>query len=445
MSFQPNEINHLTVLKSLHEIIEIGLDCNQVQYSQTWTLFIADFLIRLDLTHSFNCSLEWQLFTELIRNQKALVNDSLLTKLATNLSKIGLNNLEAYFDLIKECISFSSTTSVSKLSVAIFIPCLFEYLIAFCSLDSTTESTFSQSYKAKTAALLELATKLINGGQLAEADLSSRTELFNFIEYEELDTLNRDPNEAINREKLNLLCACFILNESDLELTKKMAALFQRINKRWSFLSATFFAIYINKIKTSSSQHMTVFLLNTLIGLIVPKTDINMFLNIFETLIESANTADSQVVRECCMIQLVRLCQLKHDHLVYPVLSRELAVKDKFLMDSLTRGGLLLTKAYCIQEMIKYRPDYYAQELLASISGLINICSQKGDGGVCGVLIDTMAVLCESEVVDMPSTWQALYPQFRSEKRALALGAYCRFMATVACLDHLHKTDEQVK
>lgn len=174
-----------------------------------------------------------------------------------------------------------------------------------------------------------------------------------------------------------------------------------------------------------------------------------MFLNVLTTLIQSANTADTVIVKESCMIQLVRLCQMKYDHLVYPVLSKELvtvsnAKKDKLLMDSKCREKLLYTKAFCIQEIIKYRPDYYAQELLATISSLINFCSQKSDGGICGCLIDTMAVLCETEVVDMASTWNALLPQFKGEKRPLALSAYCRFMSTVACLDHLHKTDQQV-
>ena len=55
-----------------------------------------------------------------------------------------------------------------------------------------------------------------------------------------------------------------------------------------------------------------------------------------------------------------------------------------------------------------------------------------------------MAILCETEVVDMISTFNALHPQFKNEKRTLALNAYCRFISTAASLDYLHKTEEQV-
>lgn len=252
----------------------MGLDHDtNFQHPKISVQFIAEFLIRLDLTHSFNCSLEWQLLKELVKKQKSVVDDTLLTRLAANLSKIGLNNFEAYLEFINVCLTSNSINMTSKLSVAIFIPSLFEYLTAFCSLDTKSESTFSMNYKVKVVHLLELVTKLIGATSLSEpeqVDLT-RTDLFNFIEYEDVDTMNQDPNEAINREKLNLLCAHFILNESDLEMTKKIAELFQRLNRRWPFLSVTFFTLYINKIKTCSNHKMTVFLLNTLIDLIVPK------------------------------------------------------------------------------------------------------------------------------------------------------------------------------
>ena len=59
----------------------------------------------------------------------------------------------------------------------------------------------------------------------------------------------------------------------------------------------------------------------------------------------------------------------------------------------------------------------YAQELLATISNIINSCGYQEDAGVCAVLIDSMAYLCHSEVVDIESTFEALYPQFKVEKR----------------------------
>jgi hypothetical protein len=39
------------------------------------------------------------------------------------------------------------------------------------------------------------------------------------------------------------------------------------------------------------------------------------------------------------------------------------------------------------------------------------------DEGICAILIDALAFLCESEVVDMISTWDAMSSQFSKEKR----------------------------
>ena len=49
---------------------------------------------------------------------------------------------------------------------------------------------------------------------------------------------------------------------------------------------------------------------------------------------------------------------------------------------------------------------------------MLNGCnSLQNDEGICAILIDTLAILCESEVVDMVSTWDALASQFSKEKR----------------------------
>ncbi len=59
--------------------------------------------------------------------------------------------------------------------------------------------------------------------------------LFNIIDYETDCFLNKDSTEKINKRKLNLLAACFILNE-DLELTKHLNQLFTKILTKWPYL-----------------------------------------------------------------------------------------------------------------------------------------------------------------------------------------------------------------
>lgn len=145
------------------------------------------------------------------------------------------------------------------------------------------------------------------------------------------------------------------------------------------------------------------------------------------------------------MKQLTKLCTMKYDYLVYPYLSNELVSIRNLQLAENERLEVFYMKAYCINKIIKHRPDYYAQELLATISSLLNQCVNKNDQGICALLLDTISYLCESEVVDMMSTWTAILPQFKSEKRPLALNAFCRFMSVAAKLKHLESESEVLK
>lgn len=266
---QLNETSNISVLKSLDNILENWLASGHQASHKLDICFIATFLIKIDSAHSYNSSFEWNLLTNLIECHSQLVTDKLLALLASNLSKIGLNNLETYLDFVQKCVTSYSGTS--KLSIAQFIPNLFEYLIAFSSFQAEKE----KGYKLSIIRLLSLIDNLIKTSEkltYEQIDLA-QTNLFNFIEYESMNNMSNDPNENINREKLNSLGAHFILNDTNLEVTSKIANLFHKLNKKWSFLSVTFFTLYINKIKTSKNFKIINFLLSTFIDLIVPKVN----------------------------------------------------------------------------------------------------------------------------------------------------------------------------
>lgn len=87
----------------------------------------------------------------------------------------------------------------------------------------------------------------------------------------------------------------------------------------------------------------------------------------------------------------------------------------------------------------------------------------KIEQGVCALLIDSLAILCESQVLDMKSTWNALNAQYKSETRwilildniryyrfvyflnsllrPLTLAAYCRFISVVCKIDNLNDSE----
>lgn len=167
----------------------------------------------------------------------------------------------------------------------------------------------------------------------------------------------------------------------------------------------------------TSNEKIVYHLLTTFIDLIVPRIDVNLFINIINYLTDSTSHDDNLSVKLICLKQLTRLCTMKLDYIVYPRLSKELVTLDSRLSTNKNRIKILYAKALCIYDLILYRPDYYAQELLATISSLLNMCSHAEDAGVCAILIDSMAYLCHTLVVDIESTFNALYPQFKNEKR----------------------------
>lgn len=144
----------------------------------------------------------------------------------------------------------------------------------------------------------------------------------------------------------------------------------------------------------------------------------SLCLNVLKSLMLTASMkSETKWMKFACMRQLIRLCTMKYDYLAYGHLSKEL-ISVSAPDEGKYRLEQLYTQAYCIRELILYRPDYYAQELLATISNLLNYSSRPNDQGVSALLIDCLAFLCESEVVDMVSTWNALLPQFKNETRS---------------------------
>ena len=59
--------------------------------------------------------------------------------------------------------------------------------------------------------------------------------IYSEISFEQIVSF-KDPNETCNREKLNLLSAYFILNDTDLEFNKIISNLFRKLCIRLPYL-----------------------------------------------------------------------------------------------------------------------------------------------------------------------------------------------------------------
>ncbi|CAF0861948.1 unnamed protein product [Brachionus calyciflorus] len=428
-------------LKDIHLYNSINTLINMYQQDENLIdrikiLDLLNLIIKIDSIENYNFSKQWNSFSKLIESKKHMISSELLELLANNLSRISYVNLENYLKFVEKCLMMYE--GKLKIDLAIFLPNLFLYVMSLGHVESINSF---HTYRSLITNLISLIEKRIQKSLLYNPISLTKSNLFNLIEYEDNDPLTEDPNEKINKNLLNLLSAHFIANESDIILNQRICTVFQQIARKWPNLYGIIYSLYIYKLRVSTNNDIINYLLNSMTDLIGPKIDINLCLGILKSLMLSS-TGDNLIVKLICMKQLTKLCTMKYDYLVYPHLSNELITIKQLQLSESDRHEILYMKTYCIHQIITYRPDYYAQELLATISNLLNQCTQINDQGICSILIDTLAYLCETEVVDMMSTWNALLPQFKNEKRVLTLNSYCRFMSVASKLKHLESENE---
>ncbi len=68
------------------------------------------------------------------------------------------------------------------------------------------------------------------------------------------------------------------------------------------------------------------------------------------------------------------------------------------------------------------RPHQYGEDLLPSLSDILNKCTRENDAPVAGLALQGLHALCEAEVIDIRTMWKVLAPKLSVDKR-LALNA----------------------
>lgn len=120
----------------------------------------------------------------------------------------------------------------SNLHLALFIPSILENIISFSALE------YDEKYKILKSHILTMLTmiekRLKNSKNLIDNN-NNNLSIYSEISFEQLVSF-KDPNETCNREKLNLLCAYFILNDTDLDLNKTIGDLFRKLCIRLPYL-----------------------------------------------------------------------------------------------------------------------------------------------------------------------------------------------------------------
>jgi hypothetical protein len=115
-----------------------------------------------------------------------------------------------------------------------------ENIISFSALE------YDEKYKIFKSQIITMLTmiekRLKNSKNLID---NNNLSIYSEISFEQIVSF-KDPNETCNREKLNLLCAYFILNDIDLDLNKTISDLFRKLCIRLPYLVCkTLFIIFL--------------------------------------------------------------------------------------------------------------------------------------------------------------------------------------------------------
>jgi len=115
-----------------------------------------------------------------------------------------------------------------------------ENIISFSALE------YDEKYKIFKSQIITMLTmiekRLKNSKNLID---NNNLSIYSEISFEQIVSF-KDPNETCNREKLNLLCAYFILNDIDLDLIKTTSDLFRKLCIRLPYLVCkTLFIIFL--------------------------------------------------------------------------------------------------------------------------------------------------------------------------------------------------------
>nr|DBA28163.1 TPA: hypothetical protein GDO54_008565 [Pyxicephalus adspersus] len=121
---------------------------------------------------------------------------------------------------------------------------------------------------------------------------------------------------------------------------------------------------------------------------------------------------------------------------VYPELQKLIAVADSQSLSTgkETQWEKTVAKAATIRDICRQRPYQHAADMLAAITQVLNECPKPDQATPVALVLQGLHALCQAEVVDIRSTWNALSPKLACEKRVHVLKVLHELFALVPSL-----------
>ncbi|XP_073492413.1 focadhesin [Aquarana catesbeiana] len=121
---------------------------------------------------------------------------------------------------------------------------------------------------------------------------------------------------------------------------------------------------------------------------------------------------------------------------VYPELQKLIAVADSQCLSTSkeTQWEKTVAKAATIRDICRQRPYQHGADMLAAITQVLNECPKPDQATPVALVMQGLHALCQAEVVDIRSTWNALSPKLVCEKRLHVLKVLHELFALVPSL-----------
>ncbi|KAM5191688.1 focadhesin [Mantella aurantiaca] len=121
---------------------------------------------------------------------------------------------------------------------------------------------------------------------------------------------------------------------------------------------------------------------------------------------------------------------------VYPELQKLIAIADSQCLSTgkETQWEKTIAKAATIRDICRQRPYQHGADMLAAITQVLNECIKPDQATPVALVLQGLHALCQAEVVDIRSTWNALSSKLACEKRLHVLKVLHELFALVPSL-----------
>ncbi|CAH2293916.1 focadhesin isoform X1 [Pelobates cultripes] len=121
---------------------------------------------------------------------------------------------------------------------------------------------------------------------------------------------------------------------------------------------------------------------------------------------------------------------------IYPELQKWMAMTDKqsLSVGKETQWEKTVAKSATIRDICRQRPYQHGADMLAAITQVLNECTKPEQASPAALALQGLYALCQAEVVDIRSTWNALSPKLGCDTRPSVLRILHELFALIPSL-----------